>query len=100
MAGILEGEGCFDYNRTPKYLRVRLEMTDADIVERVQGLVGGRLTTPRNRNPDRWRDSCLLVVNGEEAVALMQAVLPWMSRRRREKIESLLVARASVRGIC
>lgn len=96
VAGVLEGEGCFDHNRTARYPRIRLEMTDADVVERVRSLVGGSLRRPRNRHPSRWKDSLLLTVNGDAALRLMVAVRPWMGSRRGEKIDSLLAERQAL----
>lgn len=89
VAGVLEGEGCFDYNRTPKYPRVRAEMTDEDVIDRLHRLVGGRKHAPKKRK-GHWKQSYGLIVNGAEAVALMEAVLPLMGERRRAKIERLL----------
>ena len=95
VAGILEGEGCFDYNRSPKYPRIRLEMTDEDVVRRVSDVIGGRITEPKRRND--WAQSYLLTLNGAEAHRAMTAVLPWMGQRRKEKIERLL---ASGKEVC
>lgn len=92
VAGVLEGEGCFDYNRTPKYPRIRLEMTDGDVVHRVQALTGGSIRLPRNRHPSKWKDSVLLTLNGDRAVSVMRAIRPWMGERRQEKIDTLLSA--------
>lgn len=92
VAGVLEGEGCFDYNRTPKYPRVRLEMADGDVVERVHALVGcGRISEPTSRNPGRWRATKLLVINGRDNVEpLLVAIRPWLGERRGAKVDELL----------
>lgn len=89
VAGLLEGEGCFDFNRLPQYPRVRVEMSDADVIERLQALVGGRVTVPAQRQAHH-RSTKLLTINGAAARDLMRAVRPWMGRRRRSRIETLL----------
>lgn len=91
VAGLLEGEACFDFNRAPKYPRIRVEMTDKDVIYRLQMLVGGRVSLPGRRS-NVWKQSYLLTINGQAAVDLMRWVKPMMGERRQEKIESLLAA--------
>lgn len=91
VAGILEGEGCFDYNRTPKYPRIRVEMVDQDVIRRLQVLIGGKTRLIQRANP-KWNDTLLLDVNGVAARKVMAAVRPWLGERRGAKVDSLLSA--------
>lgn len=105
VAGILEGEGCFDYNggHKKRYPRIRVEMCDTDVVERLHALIGcGRLSYPTKRGAKpQWRSTALLVINGREHVEpLLRAVRPWLGVRRGEKVDELLGAYASVRETC
>lgn len=94
-AGILEGEGCFDYNRLPKYPRVRVEMTDIDVIEKMQDVLGvGRISYTDRHG---WKPTAILTISGKDAIPVMRAVLPHMGVRRKAKIEGLL---ASVREVC
>lgn len=94
LAGILEGEGCFDSHRG-KYPRVRVVMTDRDVVGRVATLFGSsiRLTLLPAPKSSTWHAE----VQGDKAVAVMEAVLPYMGARRSAKIAEILSAYASRR---
>lgn len=93
VAGILEGEACFDYNKSnPRYPRVRIEMADMDVITRLHEVIGaGRVSYPKPRKA--WSHTALLTINGRENVEpLLRAVLPWMGARRSAKIAELLAA--------
>lgn len=91
VAGILEGEGCFDGNAGKAcYPRIRVQMTDLDVIERLQSLTGGRITYPKNKRA-HWKQTALLVINGRSLVEpVLRAVRPWMGARRGAKIDALL----------
>lgn len=86
LAGLLEGEGSFDLQRG-KYPRVRLSMTDRDVVGRAATLFGStiRLTLKSHDKPT-WHAER----QGAAAVAIMEAILPWMGARRSRKIAEIL----------
>lgn len=90
VAGILEGEACFDLNNGRP--RVRVEMKDVDVIHRLHGLVGGRVTFPKKHNAKpTWSDTALLSVNKQaEVEPLLRTILPWMGERRFERIQTLL----------
>lgn len=86
LAGLLDGEGCFDSPRGNARLRVK--MADFDIVLRAADIMGAR-TYPEivpGRKP-------LLVaqITGDRAVAVMRAVLPWLSARRTTKATEIIL---------
>lgn len=93
LAGLLEGEGCFDEgggrnNPTPQ---VRLAMTDEDIVRRAAMIFPG--STPikvREHRQENRKDVTLTSWHGKSAVHLMWMILPYMGIRRTEKILTIL----------
>ena len=92
LAGLLDGEGCFDNPRGNP--RVRVKMSDLDVVLRAADIMGASTyheDDPRafllNRKP-------LMVaqITGDRAVAVMRSVLPWMGSRRSAKITEVILA--------
>jgi hypothetical protein len=100
LAGILEGEGCFDYNNLGQskrtgswYPRIRIEMTDKDVVEKVANLLKGHgeihFHAPRvgfNAKPT-WSFMCS---SRERMKELLPALLPYMGARRSKVIYQML----------
>lgn len=98
VAGIIEGEGCIDGNASSaRYARVRVEMADFDVIDRLHALVGGRVSTPARRAAHHKPTRLLTVTKKDEVWPLLDAIEPWMSSRRAWKIGSL---RASVNDLC
>ena len=89
LAGLLEGEGTFDLHRG-KYPRVRVAMTDRDVVGRAATLIGSRVRL--SLKPAPYKASWHAEVTGQKAVAVMEAVLPFMGARRSAKIAAILGA--------
>lgn len=91
VAGLLEGEGCFDFNASDvRYPRIRCETTDKDVAYRLLALAGGRITEPKRRQPHH-KQSYMWFLNGRDRVRpVLEAIRPWMSQRRGEKIDFLL----------
>lgn len=89
LAGLLEGEGNFDL-QAGKYPRVRLSMTDRDVVGRVASLFDSslRLTLRDAPNAPTWHAE----KQGEAAAEIMEAVLPYMGARRSAKIATILAS--------
>lgn len=87
LAGLLEGEGTFDLHRK-KYPRVRVGMSDRDVVGRAATLMGARVRSSLKPYPASamWHAE----VSGEKAVAIMESVLPHMGSRRSGKIATVL----------
>lgn len=105
VAGILEGEGNFSFRKTERNktkgshrkLRVRLHMTDFDIVNRVKNLVGPNLTIRRDERSKQVfkdgytrKDAYVLDVSGFRAEKLMNEILPHMGQRRKDQILNAL----------
>ena len=100
VVGMLEGEGCFgayqDKRRPDTWtVKIQMESTDLDVVERFNKLVPGRvwesvypsraLRCPRVKRSWRWAIS-----NKAECEELGRALHLYMSRRRQEQIEFML----------
>jgi hypothetical protein len=105
LAGLLEGEGCFNYRADRKQARVTIEMTDRDIIERVSRLFDTNVSTraPRSTTPctcgtkncifnrgPKSKESYQTALHGTRAENLMRLVYPFMGKRRSEKIEEIL----------
>lgn len=89
LAGILDGEGCLDFTRNSP--RVRVKMTDHDLIIRVATLIGGSIhhEAPRQAH----HKPCLVTqVHGDTAVAVLRSVLPFLSSRRTARATDLIVA--------
>ena len=96
LAGLIDGEGCLDSPRGNP--RLRIKMSDMDIVLRAAAIMGA--TTYREDDPRPYVDRKPLLVaqtTGDNAVAVMRAVLPWMGSRRSAKITEIVLAHAAKR---
>ena len=89
LSGLLEGEGTFDLHRG-KYPRVRVAMTDRDVVGRAATLLGANVRLSMKPAPHKatWHAE----VSGEKAAEVMRAVLPFMGARRSGRIAGVLGA--------
>lgn len=91
VAGLLEGEGCFDFNAgDPRYPRIRCETTDRDVADKLVELVGGRISLSKRRQAHH-KQAYMWFLNGRDNVEpVLVAIRPWMSQRRTAKIDELL----------
>jgi hypothetical protein len=89
LAGIAEGEGTFDLHRG-KYPRIRVSMSDRDVIGRVATLFGVhvRLTIRPQGQKAMWHAE----VQGARATRIMTELLPYMGARRSAKIAEILGA--------
>ena len=89
LAGLLEGEGSFQWSGTGRSLCVVLGMNDKDVVERASIVMAGSL--PRDYTATRtgnrhWRTA----VYGARAASVMMTLYTLLGVRRRAKIRALL----------
>lgn len=93
VAGILEGEGCFDYqqsNPEKRWPQVRVEMTDKDIILRVQEITGGNVRFVKRYKPHH-QDTWLLHIRTAKLVQpLLESIYPFMGQRRQSKIKAMI----------
>jgi hypothetical protein len=87
LAGLLEGEGTFDLHRG-RYPRVRLGMTDRDVVGRAASLLDASIRLSLHAAPAKptWHTE----ISGARAAEVMRAILPHMGARRSQKIATIL----------
>lgn len=87
LAGLLEGEGSFDAHRG-KYPRIRLAMTDRDVVGRAASLMGAEFRLSLHPAPAKatWHTE----ISGERAAEIMREILPFMGTRRSQRIADVL----------
>ena len=83
LAGLLEGEGHFGLIGK-KYPQIGLGMTDEDIVTKAATLMGPNARIYRNGN--MW----ITKVNGAYAIQWMMTLFPYLGKRRREMITSVI----------
>lgn len=89
LAGLLEGEGAFDLSKG-RYPRIRLAMTDRDVVGRAATLMDTsiRLSLKRAPSAPTWHSE----VSGPRAEAIMRELLPFLGTRRSQRIAEVLAA--------
>jgi hypothetical protein len=87
LAGLCEGEAAFDLHRG-KYPRIRVGMTDRDIVGRAATLLGARVRCSYRPAPAQatWHAE----ISGAQAASVMTQLLPYMGSRRSGKIATVL----------
>jgi hypothetical protein len=87
LAGLLEGEGTFDAHRG-KYPRIRLAMTDRDVVGRAASLMGCRIRLSLKRAPaaSTWHAE----LSGPRAAAIMAELLPYLGTRRSGRMADVI----------
>ena len=89
LAGLLEGEGCFNAHASSPSARIALNMTDRDVVERAAKLLGGRVSLSRpatEKHKAMWHTEIGSVAGRE----IMELLLPLMGERRSGRIRELL----------
>jgi hypothetical protein len=87
LAGLVEGEGCIDAHRG-RYPRLRIGMTDRDVIGRAASLMGSRVRLALHPAPasPTWHTE----ISGERAAPILRELLPHMGARRSAKIAEVL----------
>lgn len=83
-AGFIEGEGSYSTSGVRGYPSVQATQVQAEPLERLRSMLGGRVFHGKTRNIWTWR------VNGTRARGVMLTLWPMMSPRRRLQIERVL----------
>lgn len=88
LAGLIDGEGCLDSPRGNP--RVRIKMTDHDVVLRAALLMDARtyLELQEGRKP-----ALVAQITGEKAMVVLEAILPYLGSRRSAKATDILLTR-------
>jgi hypothetical protein len=87
LAGLCEGEATFDLHRG-KYPRIRVAMTDRDVVGRAALLFDSTIRMTLRPAPNKATFHA--EISGEKAAAVMRLLLPHMGARRSAKIGEIL----------
>jgi hypothetical protein len=93
LAGLLEGEGTFGTVRraTGQVAPiVKVKMTDLDVIQRAQGIMGIRRYTIEKVSQPQYKPQYLIRLTGKRAAALMLVLLPHMGERRAAKIREII----------
>ena len=99
LAGILEGEGCFD-KASKKSLRIIIESTDLDVIESVKRITRTSALIISTKKIHNYKDKYKVTVYGNLAIQWVMTIYPLMHRRRREKIKELLEKWKSIETFC
>lgn len=85
VAGIIEGEGNFNLRKDSKSARIRVRMTDKDVLDKLLQITKiGKINGPYKRNNPKWKDSWDWTVGiKKEFIELSYAILPWLLSRRK-----------------
>lgn len=95
LAGLLDGEGCFDAPRNNP--RIRVKMSDHDVVMRAAALMGASVHMEAVR-ADHHLPLMVGQITGERAVSVMRAILPWLGARRSQRCTDLTLAYVAREG--
>jgi hypothetical protein len=97
LAGLLEGEGSFmtikSHVRGKVYLypKIVVTMTDLDVIQRAATLIGNAVyNVPLQKNGVSKLSQYRAQVSGVKAAELMRQLLPYMGKRRTDKIREIL----------
>jgi hypothetical protein len=91
VAGLIEGEGCFTFNKgTP---RLAIDMTDKDVLDKLASFIGGTVNGPyprKKRNGEPAKDAWELAIYGKHAAGWAMTIYDMMGCRRKLAIEVLV----------
>ena len=94
LAGIVEGEGCVVVSPKAKTLRLSIEMTDLDVLQKAQRIIGpdARLSkrTVKLHNP-AWKDRYILHLSGSRLIQWLMTIHEFMGERRKAKIRDAII---------
>lgn len=81
---------CFWNDKTKRYPKIRCQMTDLDVLQRLQSLIGGKIYQER-RTKKNWKISWTWqLAAGKEVKPVLEAIKPLMGLRRQARIQELL----------
>ena len=90
FAGLYEGEGSVLVESTRLAPRLRIDMTDRDVLERAAVMTGGRIhgyeSKTRQELHPQWKPAYSLVVNGPAAIGWLMTIYSLLGMRRRAQI--------------
>lgn len=96
-AGLFEGEGSITIDGAR--VKATIQMTDLDILERMQEAFGGQVYftgKQQEHHKDSWR---WYISKTSDAIAFLNEIYPYMGTRRRARIEEARIAATQNRSI-
>lgn len=93
LAGLLEGEGSFlkPSPCEPTSVRIAVEMTDKDVIDKVSKLWNIRYCQTRKRRQNlNHKPTYRIQIKGRRAAELMVKLKPLMGERRQQQIQEAL----------
>jgi hypothetical protein len=86
MAGLFEGEGCIYKDPRCNSYRVSLNLTDLDVLQKLQTVAGcGSITSIRSRKSSHKPAWDWKIHKRAEVIRLLSAMLPYFGNRRAYK---------------
>ena len=99
IAGIMEGEGSLKWNEkgsSQGQIRLQLQMTDKDVVEKLANLLETNITEHLPKNPKHKKTWRISIKNWDKVEEIAKTLLPYMGNRRTEEY-SLVLEKAEKR---
>lgn len=90
LAGLLEGEGHFMSDPKGSLARIKLEMTDKDVIEHAAELMGIRNVGAARKSNPKHNTTYYFYVCGAKAAGWMMTIFSLMGKRRRRTIKNVL----------
>lgn len=88
FAGLFEGEGSFGFSHgKPKQLKI--QMTDLDVLERVQKWFGGSITVA-TKQQSHWKDAWSWQMGGAFGLELAKEIRPFLLSRRQQRCDEFI----------
>lgn len=89
VVGLIEGEGSVSlYRNCP---RVSIGMTDRDTIERYRTVLGLKTKIIVESRKNNLKTMYRVRVNGMQAMLFMEDLFPYMSQRRQQRIQEILL---------
>ena len=92
VAGLLEGEGYFTATKVGnyKYPRIGCDMSDQDVIEDLQEMLGCGTLYSRKRAENRKKIYGWRLLSKRKVLKLAKALYPYMKSRRQKQIDKLI----------
>jgi intein/homing endonuclease len=93
LAGLYEGEGtCVEQTNYKGLYKIRISMTDKDVIERAQNIFNGLGSIATSSKYDRKSVFHWSLSSKEEVQAFLAMVWPWLGERRKERAKEALIS--------
>lgn len=91
IAGLFEGEGTFCINKESYSKGVSITSTDLDVLEKVNGVFGGRIATiSRKHTKKHWKQAYVWTLGIKASILFTYLILPYLGERRKKRAEQFI----------